>query len=42
VEKYLCCCSLNHFFQTVELKAEEIKIKPSFGIFSNIDILIFH
>jgi hypothetical protein len=40
MEKNLCCCSLNKK-QTFELKIEEIGIKPSFGIFSKIDILRF-
>jgi hypothetical protein len=40
VEKNLCCCSLNKK-QTFELKIEEIGIKPSFRIFSKIDMLRF-
>jgi hypothetical protein len=32
VKKNLGCCNLNKK-QTFELKIEEIKIKPSFGIF---------
>jgi hypothetical protein len=41
VEKNLGYCCLNKKIQTFELKIEEIRIKPSFGIFSKIDILRF-
>jgi hypothetical protein len=34
IVKNLHCYSLNKKFQTFELKTEEIRIKPSFGIFS--------
>jgi hypothetical protein len=34
IVKNLRCYSLNKKFQTFELKTEEIRIKPSFGIFS--------
>jgi hypothetical protein len=41
VEKHLSCCSLNKKIRTFEWKTKEIWIKPSFGIFSKIDILLF-
>jgi hypothetical protein len=40
VKKNLSCCSLNKK-QMFELKTEEIRIKQSFEIFSNIGILRF-
>jgi hypothetical protein len=33
MQKNLGCCNLNKKNQTFELKTEEIRIKPSFGIF---------
>jgi hypothetical protein len=35
----LSCCSLNKKNQTFKLKIDDIRIKPSFEIFSKIDIL---